>query len=94
MQVSGKRKDHRLETYMSKILISEVPTLLYLRIGPMKRLKDNSDAPEARHGTVPKTFTSSKKETSCILLARGRMGTPGCVNKRAGGKKVCGGFRS
>ena len=26
-QISGKRKDHHLETYMSKILISEVPTL-------------------------------------------------------------------
>ena len=23
----------------------------------MKRLKDNSNAPEARHGTLPKTFT-------------------------------------
>ena len=45
-QVSGKRKDHRLEKYKSKILISEVPTLWHLRTGPMKRLKDNSDAPE------------------------------------------------
>ena len=27
----------------------------------MKRLKDNSDAPEARHGTLPKTYTSSRK---------------------------------
>ena len=26
-QLSGKRKDHRLETYKSKILISEVPAL-------------------------------------------------------------------
>ena len=29
----------------------------------MKRLKDNSDAPEARHGTLPKTYTSSKRKT-------------------------------
>ena len=29
----------------------------------MKRLKDNSDAPEARHGTLPKTCTSSKRKT-------------------------------
>ena len=43
----------------------------------MKRLKDNSDVPEARHGTF-----------------RGRIGTPRCVNKRAGGKIVCIGFRS
>ena len=42
-QVSGKKKDHRLEKYKSKIFISEVPTLWNLRTGPMKRLKDNSD---------------------------------------------------
>ena len=29
----------------------------------MKRLKDNSDATEARHGTLPKIFSSSKKKT-------------------------------
>ena len=29
----------------------------------MKRLKDNSDAPKARHGTLPKTYTSSKRTT-------------------------------
>ena len=61
-QVSGKRKDLRLEKYKSKILISEVPTLLNLRTGAMKRLKDNSDAPEARHRTLPKTDTSKEKD--------------------------------
>ena len=29
----------------------------------MKRLKDNSDVPEASHGTLPKTNTSSKRTT-------------------------------
>ena len=29
----------------------------------MKRLQDNSDAPKATHGTLPKTCTSSKKRT-------------------------------
>ena len=60
----------------------------------MKRLKDNSDAAEARHGILPPTFTSSKKKTRPHSTRRGRMGTPGCVNKRAGGKIVCGRFRS
>ena len=46
-RVSGKRKDHRLEKYKSKILISEVPTLWNLRTG---RLNDSSDVPEARLG--------------------------------------------
>ena len=35
----------------------------------MKRLKDNSDAPEARHGTVPKTYTSSKKMTKATFYS-------------------------
>ena len=62
-QVSRKRKDHRLEKYKSKILISEVPTQWKLRTRPMKRLKDSSAAREARHGTLPKTYISSKKKT-------------------------------
>ena len=63
-QVSGKRKDHCLEIYKSNILISEVPELRNLRTTrPMKRLEDNSDVPEARHGTLPKTHTSSKRKT-------------------------------
>ena len=43
MRVSKKRKDHRLEKYKSKFLIS--------------------DAPEARRGILPRTYTSSKKRT-------------------------------
>ena len=61
-QISRKRKDHRLEKYKSKILISEVHTPWNLRTGPKKRLKANSDAPEARHGTLPNTKTSEKRK--------------------------------
>ena len=63
-QVSGKRKYPHSEKCKSKFLLSEVPTLWNLRTGPKKRLNDNSDAPEARHGTLPKTFSSSKTKTS------------------------------
>ena len=62
-QVFGKIKDYRLETYESKFLINEVPTLWNLRTDLRKRLKDNSDAPEARNGIFPKTYTSSQKRT-------------------------------
>ena len=58
-----KIKDHRLEKYMSKFLISEVPALKKLRTGSMKRLNDKSDAPAARHGILPEIFTSSRKQT-------------------------------
>ena len=60
-----------------------------------KRLKDNSDVPEARRVILLKNmYKLKRKRQSYILLARGGMGTPGCVNKRAGGKKVCGRCRS
>ena len=61
---------HRRSPYAMKY-ISEVTTLWNLRTGLRRRLKDKSDAPEARHGTLPKTHTSSKKkfgEQSYILL--------------------------
>ena len=41
-----------------------------------------------------KHFQAQREIQRYIHLARGRMGTPGCVNKRAGGKRVCGRFRS
>ena len=59
----------------------------------MKRLKDNSDVPEARLGILPKYIQAQRKRQGYILLSHGGTGTPGCVNKRAGGKRVCGGIR-
>ena len=58
-----ENKDYRLEKYKSKFLICEAPTLWNLRTSPMQRLNDSSDVPEARRGTLLKTFTSSKKKT-------------------------------
>ena len=40
-----------------------------------KTERDNSDAPEARRGTLPKTFTSSKRMTKRHSTRRGRMCT-------------------
>ena len=55
----------------------------------MKRLKNNSDVPEVRHGTFAQKHFQARKRQGCVLLARGRMGTPGCVNKkRAEGQRV------
>ena len=55
----------------------------------MKRLNDSSDVPEARLGILLKYFQAQRKIQGCIRLSRGGMGTPGCVNKGAGGKIVC-----
>ena len=43
---------------------------------------------QARHGTLPKHIQAQRERQSYILLARGGMGTSGCVNKRAGGKSL------
>ena len=39
-------------------------------------------------------FKLIEKDKATFYLSRGGMGTPGCINERAGGKRVCGGFRS
>ena len=42
----------------------------------MKRLKDNSDVPEAKHGTLPKkSIQAQRKRQGCILLSCAGMGT-------------------
>ena len=75
-QLSRKREDYRLEKYKSNLNISEVPTLWNLRTGPMKRLKDDSDAPVARRGILPKiSLQAQRARQNYIPLARGRMGT-------------------
>ena len=48
----------------------------------MKRLKDKSDAPEARHGTLPKHIQAQRERQGYIPLARGRVGTSGSVKKK------------
>ena len=50
--------------------------------------------PEARHGLCQKHFQALRLRPSYILFAHGRMGVPGCINKRTRGRRVCGGFRS
>ena len=68
-QVSGKLKDHRVEKYKSKSLISEVPTLRNWRTDLRKRLKDKSDAPEARHGILPKTYYKLKEKDKATFYS-------------------------
>ena len=55
----------------------------------MKRLNASSDAPEARHGTLPNQFQAQRARPSYIPLARGRMGTPGCVREFVADSGAC-----
>ena len=40
-----------------------------MRTDLKKILKDNSDAPEARHGTLPNTYTSSKEKDKATFYS-------------------------
>ena len=53
-----------------------VKSIKLKRDAKQTRLKNNSDASEARLGILPKTYTSSKKRQGYVLLSRGGMGTP------------------
>ena len=90
-RVSGKRKDHRWEQCMSKFLIREVPTLCNLRTGPMKRLKDSSDVPEAKRGIslAKKHIQAQRKRTRLHSTFPQRTGYSRLRQQRAGGKRVC-----
>ena len=94
-QESGKRKDHRLEKCKAKFLISEVPTLQQFEDRSQEEIERQQRCARSKAWNLAKHICKLKrKRQSYILLARRRKGTPGCVNKRAGGKRVCGRFRS
>ena len=54
----------------------------------------SSSSPTSSYGTLPKIYTSSKRRTKQHSTRPRKNGYSGCVNRRAGGKTVCGGFRS
>ena len=96
-QVSGKTKDHRSEKYKSKFLISEVPTLWNLRTAAKSlryEIWGQISTRDWKTTAMRRNIYKLKKKQSYILLALGRMGIAGCINKRAGRKKVCGRFQS
>ena len=72
----GERKDHRLEKYKSNLNTSEVRTLLNLRTGPTKRLKDKSDVPKARLGILSTYLQAQSERQNYILLACGKVVLP------------------
>ena len=64
--------------------------------GPVPRRDWKTTAMRPKQGMEPcqKHVQAQRKRQGYILLARRRMGTSGCVNKRAGGKRLCGRCRS
>ena len=61
----------------------------------MKRLKTAAMRPRQGLDLAKKHIQAqTKRKQGYIIVACGRMGPPGCGNKRAGGKTVCGRCRS
>ena len=58
------------------------------------KFEDNSDAPEARRETLPKTFTSSKKKTRLHSTRPEEWVCPVAETKEPEERDFCGGFRS
>ena len=91
-QVSRKRKDHRWEKYKSNILS---PNAMKFNDQSHEETARQQRYIRSKAWNLAKNINKLKRERPRnILLARGRMGTPGCVNKTAGGKRVCGRFWS
>ena len=56
--------------------------------------KKDLNSAEQGMESCQKHLQAQRKRQGYILLARGRMRPPGCGNKRVGGKRVCGRFRT
>ena len=61
---------------------------------PWRDWKTTAMCPKQGLESCLKQIHVQRDRQGYILLARRKMGTPGCVKKRAGGKRVCTGFRS
>ena len=59
-----------------------------------RKFENNSDAPEARRGTLPKTFTNSMKKTRLHSTRPRKNWVLPVAEARTGGKRVFGRFRS
>ena len=60
----------------------------------MKRLKDNSDAPEARHGTLPHTFYKLKEKDKATFCSHAEEWVLPAASTQEPEERVCSGFRS
>ena len=74
-----------------KIPSSAKSVRMNLRTGPMKRLKDNSDASEGRHGILSENILhAQKKRTKLHSFRLPISGLCGRIHNKTRGKRVCG----
>ena len=71
-----------LGKYKSKILISEVD-----RSHEVTERQER--CVEARLGILLKHIQDQRNREGCIVLVLGKVCTPGCINRRVEGKRVC-----
>ena len=91
----GKKKEHRLGKMNVKVLHQRSPYAMKLEDRSQEETERQQRCSQSKAWNLAKNIFKLKKERqSYFLLARGRMGPPSCVNNKAGGKRVCGRFRS
>ena len=79
---------------MVKFSISEVPNALNIEDRSHEETERRRRCARSKAWNLFQKQIKASKMDKYILLARGRMGPRGSVNKRAGGKRVCGRFLS
>ena len=94
IRVSGKRKDHRLGKTQVKLPHQRSPYAVKFEDSSHEETERQQRCARSRAWNLAKNIQVQRKRQGCILLSRGGMGTPGCVNERAGGKRVWSWFRS
>ena len=85
---SRKRKDHRLETYKSKNTHHQSPYAMKFEDRSHEETERQQRCARSNAWNLAKHIYKFHKRQRYIPLARRRMGTPGCGNRRAGGKRV------
>ena len=89
-RVSGKRKDHRLGKTNVKVPHQRSPYVMKFEDRSHEETERQQRlCPKQGLESCQKQIQAQRKIQGCILLSRGGMGAPGCVNKGAGWKIVC-----
>ena len=94
-QVSGEREDHRSEKYKSKNPHQRSPYVVKFEDRSHEETERQQRRARSKGWNLAQNIYKLKETDYATLDSPAEEWVlPGCVNKRAGGKRVCGGFQS
>ena len=89
-RVSRKRKDHRWEKINVKVLHQRSPYAMKFEDRSHEQTERQQRCARSKSWNFAKNiFKFKEKDKATFYFPAEELGTPGCVNKRAGGKRVC-----